>query len=229
MSTIADSTFFTPTGDFFGTAELQYTLVDSYGAAVTGLVTIDVQPVNDYVTAVTDVISVPINGSTLLNVGANDEVPDGITSIVIDPPAFGTVTLVGSNLYRYDPATGTSGEFLLELHDHRRRRRQFRLVQCNYSWALATSKSPTTPPSPMLRLSTALSPLAMCGSQSSPHGVLVLSCPSGSFSTASPSGRRRQPNHSLRSWPTARSHYWTARHCSMDFTHSRPDSEPHQV
>ncbi len=105
----ATSCTYTPNAGFVGTDTFSYTVSDGQ-ATSTALVTITVTAVNQPVTAVDDVYTVPAGTATVLTVVGNDTDPDGdvLTASVRTQPANGVVTCSGGAC-TYTPNPGYSG------------------------------------------------------------------------------------------------------------------------
>ncbi len=112
----ADGSFtYIPSSDYNGSDSFQYTLQDSIGQSVTGLVTITVTPVQDAPTSVADVGAVSATGTTTFNLLGNDSdadldlinvvsVESGVTpSVPFAVTSGALVTFETSGSIIYDP------------------------------------------------------------------------------------------------------------------------------
>jgi len=119
-----DDATFTPDADFNGVATYTYTVTDSYGGFDTGLVTINVAPVNDAPVATNDTFDVMENsqGATL-SVLDNDIDIDGdilsVTAVDGTSVTNGTITL-NAGLVVFTPNAdyfGDAGSFVYTIED----------------------------------------------------------------------------------------------------------------
>ncbi len=103
-----------PSADFFGTDSIQYTVEDNNGvSSIPATVTIEVQTVNDPPVARDDVVSVPRDGPTVIEVLGNDVDVDGSlageTLVITQPPAHGTAEAAANGTITYTPEAGYVG------------------------------------------------------------------------------------------------------------------------
>lgn len=103
---------YTPTANTSGTQTLTYTVTDADGDTDTATVTITVNPTDDPVTAVNDVVTTNEDTSVTLNVLANDTYIDGLGSVtIISQPSNGTATYnATTGVLTYKPNPNTNGE-----------------------------------------------------------------------------------------------------------------------
>ncbi len=103
---------YTPAENFNGPATITYTISDGNGSNDTGLVTVDVTPVNDEPDAVDDSNSTPFETTVEINVLDNDSDVDGdtltVTSITV-PASEGTLVETARGVYDFTPADGFEG------------------------------------------------------------------------------------------------------------------------
>ncbi len=102
---------FTPSENGFGEALVEYTITDGNGGSDTGIVTVQVAPVNDAPEAIDDTAMGMENGSLLIPVLANDQDVDNdvIRIIALGPAANGTVEVQGGEVL-YTPTPGFAGD-----------------------------------------------------------------------------------------------------------------------
>ena len=120
----ADGTVtYTPDIDYSGPDTFSYTACDSDGACAAADVTVAVSAVNDLPTAVDDLLSTAEDVAAQIDVAANDSDVDGnldrSTVTLVNAPAQGNVTNLGSGIFRYVPAPDANGpdEFTYRICD----------------------------------------------------------------------------------------------------------------
>lgn len=105
------SYIYTPTLNFSGMDMITYSVCDDENTCDAGVLTIEVQPVNDAPVAVNDFNVTYLNGTLNGNVGSNDNDPDGdaLTFAVVTDAVNGNYTLAPSGVYGYTPNTDFVG------------------------------------------------------------------------------------------------------------------------
>lgn len=100
---------YTPTSSYAGADSFTYTVSDGNGGTSTATVTLDVS--NQAPTAVHDAATVPIGGSVVVDVAANDTDPNGdpLTVSITAAPSNGTVVVHPDQTVTYTPAAGFEG------------------------------------------------------------------------------------------------------------------------
>jgi hypothetical protein len=101
---------YTPSPNYFGSDALVYRIGDGRGGEATARLVITVTPVNDPPVATDDLVSVPEDGTVLIDVLANDSDLDGdpLTIIAVTAPSHGT-TVIENGRIRYTPAPDYHG------------------------------------------------------------------------------------------------------------------------
>nr|VFJ97529.1 MAG: Prenyltransferase-like [Candidatus Kentron sp. LFY] len=105
------SVIYTPSSDYHGTDTFTYTAAHG-DTAVTALVTVTVNPVNDAPTAVMDSVDIFDHTPIAIDVLANDNDVDGdplSTQGIITAPAFGTAVIEAGGQITYTPNPGFAG------------------------------------------------------------------------------------------------------------------------
>ncbi|WP_162562097.1 Ig-like domain-containing protein [Mycolicibacterium hassiacum] len=112
----SDGSFsYTPDPDFSGVDTFTYQALDAENVSNTATVTIVVTPVNKAPVAVDDAYDVDEDGVLAVPAGSgvlsNDHDPEngGITAVLVDTPAHGTVTLNPDGSFEYRPAENLFG------------------------------------------------------------------------------------------------------------------------
>ncbi len=103
---------YTPPPNFSGTDTFAYTVCDPFGACTSGLVEVDVLPVNDPPVGATDTVTVDEDVTTTLDVLANDSDVDGdVLSVtgVDTTGTLGTVVVNPDGTIDYTPPAGYNG------------------------------------------------------------------------------------------------------------------------
>ena len=112
----SDGSFtYTPDPDTSGTDQFTYTASDGTIDSNVATVTIEILPVNDppvaindaYVTDENSALTVDVSGGVLLN--DTDPEDDTLTSVLVDSPAKGSVSLSADGSFTYTPNSGETG------------------------------------------------------------------------------------------------------------------------
>lgn len=103
---------YAPQHGFFGSDSFAYTVADPHGAQATAAVTVSVADANRPPVARDDAVTVPVQASTVIEVAANDDDPDGdpLALTGFSLPQHGLLQTNGAASVVYTPASGFSGE-----------------------------------------------------------------------------------------------------------------------
>ncbi|MFM7322811.1 MAG: Ig-like domain-containing protein, partial [Armatimonadota bacterium] len=117
-SIVAGKVRYTPDADWNGTESFDYTVSDGNGGTDTGTITVTVNPVNDAPTA--DSQSVATDEDTVKDIDlvAHDIDGDSLEYSIVNPPAHGTLTLLGATA-TYTPSANYNGpdSFTFKVND----------------------------------------------------------------------------------------------------------------